>query len=54
MDGVMTEGDGQRFGERLRVENARAMITRVLRAVAGLSALHGASPIIVISRACSA
>jgi hypothetical protein len=31
MDGVMTEGYGQRFGERLRVENARAMVTRVLR-----------------------
>jgi AraC family transcriptional regulator len=31
MDGVMNEGYGQRFGERLRVENARAMVTRVLR-----------------------
>jgi AraC family transcriptional regulator len=31
MDGVMTEGYGQRFGERLRVENARAMVARVLR-----------------------
>jgi AraC-like DNA-binding protein len=31
MDGVMTEGYGQRFGERLRVENAPAMVTRVLR-----------------------
>ena len=27
----MTEGYGQRFGERLRVENAPAMITRALR-----------------------
>jgi hypothetical protein len=27
----MTEGYGQRFGERLRVENARAMATRVLQ-----------------------
>ncbi len=25
----MTEGYGQRFGERLRVEKARAMVTRV-------------------------
>jgi AraC family transcriptional regulator len=31
MDGVMTEGYGQRFGERLRVENAPAMVTRALR-----------------------
>jgi len=31
MDGVMTESYGQRFGERLRVENAPAMVTRVLR-----------------------
>ena len=27
----MTEGYGQRFGERLRVENAPAMVTRALR-----------------------
>ena len=31
MDDVMTEGYGQRFGERLRVENAPAMVTRALR-----------------------
>src|SRR6478735_7575652 len=31
MDGLMTEGYGRRFGERLRVENAPAMITRALR-----------------------
>src|SRR4029077_4954564 len=31
MGGVMTEGYGQRFGERLRVENAPAMVTRALR-----------------------
>ncbi len=31
MDGAMTEGYGQRFGERLRVENAPAMVTRALR-----------------------
>jgi AraC family transcriptional regulator len=31
MDGAMIEGYGQRVGERLRVENARAMVTRVLR-----------------------
>jgi AraC-like DNA-binding protein len=29
MAGVMIEGDGQRFGERLRVENARAMFTGI-------------------------
>ena len=27
----MTEGYGQRFGKRLRVENAPAMVTRALR-----------------------
>jgi AraC family transcriptional regulator len=31
MDAVMTEGYGQRFGERLRVENAPAIVTRALR-----------------------
>jgi AraC family transcriptional regulator len=31
MDEVMTEGYGQRFGERLRIENAPAMVTRALR-----------------------
>jgi len=31
MDGLMTEGYGQRFGERLRVENAPAIVTRALR-----------------------
>jgi AraC family transcriptional regulator len=32
MDGVMTEAYGQRLGERLRVENAPAIVTRALRA----------------------
>jgi AraC family transcriptional regulator len=31
MDRVMTEGYGRRFGERLRVKNAPAMVTRALR-----------------------
>jgi AraC family transcriptional regulator len=31
MDRVMTEAYGPRFGERLRVENARAIVTRALR-----------------------
>jgi AraC family transcriptional regulator len=31
MAGVMTEGYGQRFGERLRVENAPVIVTRALR-----------------------
>ena len=31
MDGVMTEAYGHWFGERLRVENAPAMVTRALR-----------------------
>ena len=31
MDGVMTEGYGQRFGERLQVKNAPAIVTRTLR-----------------------
>src|SRR5260370_14322955 len=31
MDGVMTEAYGQRLGERLRVENAPAIVTRSLR-----------------------
>src|SRR6478672_10376901 len=31
MDGLMTAGYGQRFGERLRVENAPAIVTRALR-----------------------
>jgi AraC family transcriptional regulator len=31
MDGVMTEAFGQRLGEALRVENAPAIVTRVLR-----------------------
>jgi hypothetical protein len=30
-DGVMTEGYGQRLGERLRIENAPAIVTRALR-----------------------
>lgn len=41
MDGVMIEGYGQRFGERLRVQNARAMITRVLRSVTGYQRCMG-------------
>jgi AraC family transcriptional regulator len=31
MDGAMTEAYGQRLGERFRVENAPAMVTRALR-----------------------
>jgi AraC-like DNA-binding protein len=31
MDGAMTEAYGQRFGERFRVENAPAMVTRAFR-----------------------
>jgi AraC family transcriptional regulator len=31
MDGVMTEAYGQRLGERFRVENAPAIVTRALR-----------------------
>jgi len=31
MDGAMTEAYGQRLGERLRVENAPAIVTRALR-----------------------
>jgi AraC family transcriptional regulator len=31
MDGVMTEAYGQRLGERLRIENAPAIVTRALR-----------------------
>jgi hypothetical protein len=53
MDGVMTDGYGQRFGERLRVESARAMFTPLLRSVTAISALRAASPIKVISRAFS-
>jgi hypothetical protein len=67
MDGVMPEGYEQRFGERLRVENAHAMVTRVLSsasccprkscAMAGcrypMWPQSAASPIKVISRACS-
>jgi hypothetical protein len=54
MDGVMIEGYGQRFGERLRVQNAPRDDYPGIALCDGLSALHGASPIIVISRACSA
>src|SRR6476659_3110032 len=31
MDGVMTDAYGQRLGERFRVENAPAIVTRALR-----------------------
>jgi AraC family transcriptional regulator len=31
MDGAMTEAYGQRLGERFRVENAPAMVTRAFR-----------------------
>ena len=53
MEGVMAERYGQRVGERLRVENARAMVTRVLRSATTISAFRTASPIEVISHACS-
>src|ERR1700752_188549 len=34
MDGVMTEAHGRRLGERLHVENARAIVARALQGLA--------------------
>jgi hypothetical protein len=49
MDAVMTEGYGRRVGERLRIET----VTRVLRSMTAILSLRAASPLQVISSACS-